>query len=172
MNWFPLCFGCFLWNNCRFLLSTKFRLKQDWSVSASFHFLMKIYFLLWWDTCWDNLPVKSSRVDLENSSVSLLISVIFCLPMVLFFSYSEFSLMKCSQNAFPISVIILQWKNHPPKNCPFYPFPQKRFWLVPCRGLLPHAKVCTMGLPTGGVTGREMGGEIGKLRLKLLFVAS
>lgn len=54
-----------------------------------------------------------------------------------------------------------------------FPFPV--WWdqgLIPCRGLLPHAKVCTMGLRTGGVTGREMGGEIGKLRLKLLFVAS
>ena len=128
----PTLFWMFSLNNCRFLLLTKFRLKQDWSVSASSHFLMKIYFLWWWDTCWDKVPVKSSRVDLEHLPFPCW-SVSFFHPWCIFdhfWIFSEFSLMKCSKIAFPISVIILQWKNHHPKKLSLLSPPTTQFWIL------------------------------------------
>lgn len=172
-------------NNCRFILLPS-SVEAQGSVSASSHFWWR-FTLLWWDTCWDKVPVKSSRVDLENLPRFLVDRYHFVLPMVHFYIYSGFSLMKCSKIAFPIAVIIFQWKNHPAKNCSFFPFPHKTIltfqsviFPFPVRwddmGSFPAEVFCLMRKFAPWVYLREVwqGEEwvVGKLRLKLLFVTS
>lgn len=126
MNWFSLslCFGCFLW----FILLPS-SVEAGGSVSASSHFSWT-FTLWWWDTCWDKVPVKSSRVDLENLPFPCWSVSFFVYPWCIFAFLQNFLLWNVHKMLSQYRWS-LQWKNHPPKKtCPFYPFPQKRFWIL------------------------------------------